>query len=178
MTGWTNWQREGHIILPLRVFEPVAYCHMRCTQLQATIFDRQQAIWTTRQRDKEIDRRISSTGPNLGPLDPSVGINVSQHWNPTLIIVMVIVITYSIKTIEYKYRYLKSPADDRTTRRVYGHIIMIFKGFDPVACGRIHYMQLQAAQFLPKSDANDPTDRDTERRRHVQISLTGPHWGP
>ena len=34
MTRWTN----GHIILPLRVFDPVAYGHICCAQLQSAQF--------------------------------------------------------------------------------------------------------------------------------------------
>ena len=64
---WT----DGHIILPLRGFDPVAYGRMRCAQLQDKRFDRQKAGQMTGHRYRH--RHIISTGPHWGPLDSSVG---------------------------------------------------------------------------------------------------------
>ena len=50
--GLTDGQPDRHIILPLRVFDPVAYSRMRCAQLRATRFDSQKATQTTRQRGR------------------------------------------------------------------------------------------------------------------------------
>ena len=48
-----------------------------------------------------------------------------------------------------------------------------------MACGCMRCMQLQAALLLsPKIDADDRTERQTERQRDKHISLTGPHWVP
>ena len=50
MDGWM----DGYIILPLRVFEPVACGRMRCLQLWAARFERQK-IDTNNQIDRQID---------------------------------------------------------------------------------------------------------------------------
>ena len=65
--------------------------------------------WT----DKNIERRryIDTGRQTIGHK------NELGRWTPTLVIVIVIVIISSIKTIEYKYKNLKRPADDRTDGR-------------------------------------------------------------
>ena len=60
---------DGHIILPLRGFGPVACSRMLCTQLQAACSDRQKAARTTGR----TDGHISLTGPHWGPPDPNLG---------------------------------------------------------------------------------------------------------
>ena len=69
---------DGHIILPLRVFEPVACGRMRYAQLRVARFDRPKVTRTTGHRDRETDgqidreterrtdRHVSLTGPNWG----------------------------------------------------------------------------------------------------------------
>ena len=83
--GLSEGRTEGQIIISLRLFEPVDCGCMRCTQLWAAQFYRQNAMQITSQRgrdmdrqrdiDKEIwtDRHISVTVPQWAPSDPSLG---------------------------------------------------------------------------------------------------------
>ena len=69
---------------------------MHCAQLRAARFDCQNVMRTTRNIDRDTDEKIdgltygktytqiSSTGPQWGPPDPSMGINALQRWTPTL----------------------------------------------------------------------------------------------
>ena len=95
--GQPNRQTDRHIILPLRLFYPVAFSHMLCTQLWAAwIISNKRYRQPNRETDNCSERRteiwnrldpnvgISCTGPHWVPLDPSVGVNASQLWTPTL----------------------------------------------------------------------------------------------
>ena len=66
-------------------------------------------------------------------MDPSVGINTSKLWTPTLLIVIVIVIVSIIKTIYYKYKNFKRPADDQIEVHTDRHIILSLRVFYPIA---------------------------------------------
>ena len=70
---------DGHIILPLRSFNPVAYGCRRCAQLRAAQIIAKKRLGrpyreTERQRDELTDRHIILTIPHWGNLSPSVGI--------------------------------------------------------------------------------------------------------
>ena len=62
---------------------------------------------TDRHTDRHRDEHISLTGTQWGPPEPNVGINSSRSCTPTLVILIVNVIIYSIKNIEYKYKNCK-----------------------------------------------------------------------
>ena len=95
----TDGQTDGYIILSLGGFKYVPYVHifMRVIMGRAFIISKNRC----RQRDIQTYRHISSTGPHWGTLDPSVGINASRRWTPTL-------------GINKKYQNCKMPVDDRT----------------------------------------------------------------
>ena len=78
------------------------------------------------------DGDISLTGPHWGPLEPSVGINASRRWTPTL-------------EVDTNTKIEKVLC---TTGRTEGHIILPLRGFNPVACGHMRCEQLQAAQII------------------------------
>ena len=93
----------------------------------------------------------------------------------------------------------------RTTGRMEGHIILSLRGFEAVAYGPMHCVQLQAAVMITKKWHGRPS-RDTDRHRDIwtdirtdrwvygwtdvrtagfmdiqtdgHISSTGTHWGP
>ena len=58
---WKTGKKDGHIILPLRVFDPVACSRISCAQLRTALFlspksdgDKHTEI----QRDREMERNI------------------------------------------------------------------------------------------------------------------------
>ena len=79
---------------------------MCCTQLLAALLLLPKSDaddHTERQTERQIYGHIRLTRPHWVPLDPSMGIiNKLQLCIPTLVIVIVTLIIYSIKTIEYK----------------------------------------------------------------------------
>ena len=76
---------DGHIILSLRGFEPVACGRMHCAQLwSARMITKKRRGRPDIKTDRWMDGHIISTGPHWGPLDPSVGINSLRRWTPTL----------------------------------------------------------------------------------------------
>ena len=104
--GW----EDRHIILSLRVLDHVACNLMRCTHIWDTrIFSKNRRGWPDRDTERgtvrPIDKHINLTGTHWGPPDPSVGINASQHWTPTMEINTKILI--------------KRPADDQTDIHTY-----------------------------------------------------------
>ena len=130
---------------------PAAAC-AECNYGPHALITKKRHKWTERQRH----RHIIFIEPNWGPLESSVEINASRHWTPTL-------------KINTNKKTAKGP---RTTGRMNGHIILPLRGFDPLAWGRMHCAQLQAARF----DFQKATRTTGQRHRHI-IS-TGPHWDP
>ena len=122
--------------------------------------------------DRETDGHISLTGPHRAPADPSVGINSSQPWTPTLVIVIVIVNIASTKTIEYKYKIVKVP---RRTSQADGLIILPLRSFDPMACSRMHCAQLRAVRVFAKKRWGR-TDRQRYRETGTQTHKI--YWNP
>ena len=78
---------------------------------------------TTRQRERETDGQtyghIRSNGPHWGPSEPSVGINTSQHWTPTLEINTNTIIIRFLKTTRYTDGRMYGWKYGQTDRRTY-----------------------------------------------------------
>ena len=54
--------------------------------------------------------------------------------------------------------------DGRTEGWIDRHIILPLRGFEPMACGRMRYAQLRAAQIIIKKKRGQP-NREKERQR-------------
>ena len=85
-------QTDRHILLLLRVFDPVACSRMYCVQLRSAPFDHQKPNQTTGQRH----RHILLIGIHWGPLDPTVGISTDMSSSISIIIAMSSIIAISI----------------------------------------------------------------------------------
>ena len=99
--------------------------------------------------DIKTERHLSSTVPHWGPSDPSLVGNALQRWNPTLEINT----TKNITT---------GPQMTIRTEILYCHS----GDFNPCPAAACAARNYGPRKWLPKIDADDLTDRQTETRTH------------